>query len=69
MSMTRQPELYIVFDITRVYTMTRLAERGAAADRTTQTIEIGGSASRFSTVEEAGLTVWLVFGLLEWSAD
>jgi hypothetical protein len=52
----------------RVYTMTRLVERGAAVDRTTQTIEVGGSARRFSTFDEAGLTFRLSFGLLEWSA-
>jgi hypothetical protein len=69
MSMTRPTEIHFVLDIMRVYTMTRLAEGGAAADRTAQTIDGGGSASRFSTVEEAGLTVWLAFGLLEWSAD
>jgi hypothetical protein len=48
--------------------MTRLVERGAAVDRTTQTIESGGSARRFSPVEEAGLTFLLTFGLLDWSA-
>jgi hypothetical protein len=69
MSMTRPTKHIFFVDITRVYTMTGLAERGAAADRTTQTIEVGGSAHRVSTVEDAGLTVWLVFGLLEWSAD
>jgi hypothetical protein len=60
MSMTRLTEIHFVLDIMRVYTMTRLVERGAAVDRTTQTIEIGGSARRFSPVEEAGL----LFGLL-----
>jgi hypothetical protein len=61
MSMTRLTEHYIVFDIMRVYTMPRLAERGAAADRTTQTIENGGSdLNGFRQARKPGL----LFGLL-----
>ena len=66
--MTRLTEIHFVLDIMRVYTMTGLAEGGAAADRTTRMIEDGGLARRFSPDEEAGLTFWLSFGLLEWSA-
>jgi hypothetical protein len=44
MSMTRPTKHLFFVDITRVYTMPRLVEMGAAVDRTTQTIEIGGSA-------------------------
>ena len=68
MSMTRPTEIHFVLDIMRVYTMTWLAEGGAAVDRTTRMIEDGGLARRFSPDEEAGLTFCLSFGLLEWSA-
>jgi hypothetical protein len=54
MSMTRLTKLLFFVDITRVYTMTKLAEGGAAADRTTRMIEGGGLARRFSTYERAG---------------